>query len=310
MTESALRRELANYLTMRRALGYRLVRPEKLLIQFCDFLQFRGEELITIASAICWAGLTEGGSNWRAYRLSAVRGFARYLHGFDPAHQVPPPDLVPHKPQRAVPYLYSQTEITALMNATKVLGTKLRRATFFTLIGLLAVTGMRVGEAIGLNRADVDLGAGRITIRYGKFAKTRELALHSSTVEAMRAYLRCRDRLVPRAQTTSFFVSMAGTRLLYCNVHVAWKQIRDAAGLNTAIVPRIHDLRHAFSVRAMLEAYADGQDGQMRLTLLSTWLGHVDPKSTYWYLTASPELMAAAAGRLETYLQDWQGGVS
>jgi len=184
---ASLRERLADYLALRRALGYRLARPEKLLNQFLDHLDRAGESRITVAVALDWARLPAGGgSNWWAYRLSAVRGFATYLHALDPAHQVPATDLLPQRPLRASPYLYSDADIAALIAATSTLRTTLRRATFATLIGLLTVTGIRVGEAIALDRGDVDLAAGRLLVRYGKFGKTRELALHLSTVEALR----------------------------------------------------------------------------------------------------------------------------
>lgn len=301
-----LRGGLADYLALRRALGYRLARPEKLLGQFLDHLEQAGEARITVAVALDWARLpTNGDSNWWAYRLSAVRGFATYLHGLDPAHEVPAAELLPHRSLRANPYLYSATDIAALIAATSSLSTPLRRATFATLIGLLAVTGIRVGEAIALNSGDVDLASGRLVIRHGKFGKTRELALHPSTVDALRRYLRLRNRLAPATGTSALFVSTAGTRLIYCNVHNAFHRLVGQAGLtprSRSCRPRIHDLRHSFAVAAMLDAYAAGQDGQVRLTLLSTWLGHVHPASTYWYLSASPELMAVAGQRLETHL--------
>jgi integrase len=301
-----LRELLGDYLALRRALGYRMARPEKLLNQFLDHLDSRGETVITVAAALDWARLPAAGtSNWWAYRLSAVRGFATYLHTLDPAHEVPAPDLLPQRPLRASPYLYSDAEITALMAAASTLPTPLRRATFTTLIGLLAVTGIRVGEAIALDRGDVDLAAGRLTVRFGKFGKTRELVLHPSTVDALRRYQRLRDRLAPRTGTPALFVSLAGTRLRYCNVHHAFHRLVRVAGLtprSASCRPRTHDLRHSFAVHAMLDAYAAGEDGQTRLTLLSTWLGHVHPASTYWYLSASPELMAIAGRRLEQHL--------
>jgi integrase len=301
-----LRELLGDYLALRRALGYRMARPEKLLNQFLDHLDSRGETVITVAAALDWARLPAAGtSNWWAYRLSAVRGFATYLHTLDPAHEVPAPDLLPHRPLRASPYLYSDAEITALMAAASTLPAPLRRATFTTLIGLLAVTGIRVGEAIALDRGDVDLAAGRLTVRFGKFGKARELVLHPSTVDALRRYQRLRDRLAPRTGTPALFVSLGGTRLRYCNVHHAFHRLVRVAGLTPRSVscrPRIHDLRHSFAVHAMLDAYAAGEDGQVRLALLSTWLGHVHPASTYWYLSASPELMAIAGQRLEQHL--------
>jgi integrase len=302
-----LRDQLAGYLAVRRALGYRMARPEKLLNQFLDHLEGRGASTITVAVALDWARLPEGGaSNWWAYRLSVVRGFATYLHALDPVHEVPASDLLPQRPLRASPYLYSDAEIAALIAATSTLSTPLRRATLATLIGLLAVTGMRVGEAIALDRGDVDLASGRLTVRFGKFGKARELALHPSTVQALDRYQRLRDRTAPATGTPAFFVSLAGTRLRYCNVHHAFHRLVGRAGLaprSPSCRPRIHDVRHTFAVRSMLDAYASGEDGQTRLTLLSTWLGHVHPASTYWYLSASPELMAVAGQRLDDYLR-------
>ncbi|MDQ2790476.1 MAG: tyrosine-type recombinase/integrase [Actinomycetota bacterium] len=301
-----LEQELANYLSLRRALGYRLARPEKLLGQFLHHLEQAGEPVITVASTLDWARQpANSDSNWHAYRLSVVRGFATYLHTLDQAHQVPAADLLPQRSHRASPYLYTDTQVAALITATDSLRTPLRRATFATLIGVLAVTGIRVGEAIATDRGDVDLSAGRLLVRFGKFGKTRELALHPSTVAALRRYQQLRDRLAPATGTSALFVSTAGTRLIYGNVHHTFHRLVALAGITprtSACRPRIHDLRHSFTVSAMLDAYATGQDGQVRMTLLSTWLGHVHPASTYWYLSASPELMAAAGQRLEAYL--------
>jgi integrase len=202
--------------------------------------------------------------------------------------------------------MYSEADIAALMAAATSLRSPLRRATVATLIGLLAVTGIRVGEAIAIDRDDLDLEAGRLLVRHGKFNKTRELSLHPTTVTALKQYQRLRDRAAPPADTSAFFVSAAGTRLLYCNVHNTFHRLVAHAGLtprSTSCRPRIHDLRHTFTVRSMLDAYTAGQDGQVRLTLLSTWLGHVHPGSTYWYLSASPELMAVAGRQLEAHLE-------
>lgn len=303
---SALRDALTDYLALRRALGYRLDRPEKLLDQFLDHLEATHQEVVTLQNALDWAQLpANGASNWWGYRLSTVRGFATYLHALDPVHEVPAAELLPQRPQRATPYLYSDTEVAALMAAASSLSTPLRRATVATLIGLLAVTGIRVGEAIALDRTDIDLTTGRLLVRHGKFDKARELWLHPTTLNALKRYQRLQDRAAPPTDTTAFFVSAAGTRLLYCNVHHTFHRLVARAGItprSTSCRPRIHDLRHSFAVRAMIDAYATGQDGQARLTLLSTWLGHVHPASTYWYLSASPELMAVAGERLEAHL--------
>jgi site-specific recombinase XerC len=246
----ALRQELASYLALRRAMGYRMARPEKLLGQLLDFLESYGQMRITVAAALDWARLPAsptGTSNWWAYRLSAVRGFATYLHALDPTHEVPAADLLPQRTHRACPYLYSDADIAALIAATDTLRTELRRATFATLIGLLAVTGLRVGEALGLDRDDIRLDAGQLVVRHGKFDKARQLSLHSSSVDALRRYAQLRDRFAPSTGTPAFFVSLAGTRLLYCNVHHAFHRLVRLAALtprSSSCRPRIHDLRH------------------------------------------------------------------
>ncbi|MGH3448209.1 MAG: tyrosine-type recombinase/integrase [Nocardioidaceae bacterium] len=240
--------ELADYLALRRALGYRLERPEKLLRQFLGYLSDHGHTVITVAAALEWAQPPAAStSNWWAYRLATVRGFATYLHQLNPAHQVPPADLLPQRPLRACPYLYSPEEIAALIEATACLRTPLRRATFATLIGLLAVTGIRIGEAIGLDREDVDASTGVLRVAHGKFDKQREVLLHPTSLAALAQYAALRDRLAPPTPTRALFVSNAGTRLLYCNVHATWKRIRTHAGLQPrqgSCRPRIHDIRH------------------------------------------------------------------
>ncbi len=211
---------------LRRAMGYRLARPEKLLNQFLGYLDEAGADTVTVAHALGWARLPAGGERiWWAYRLSAVRGFARYLHTLDPATEVPPTDLLPSRACRANPYLYSDDDITALIAAAASLRTTTRQATFQTLIGLLSVTRMRVGEVITPDRGDVDLTRGLLLIRHAKFGKSRELVVHASTVDALRRYLRHRDRLDPAPSTPAVFVSTAGTRLRYCNVRSTWQRL-------------------------------------------------------------------------------------
>jgi len=303
---SALHQALADYLTLRRALGYRLVRSEKLLNQFLNHLEDDGAAAITVERALSWARLPADGTvNWWAHRLSVVRGFATYLHALDPHSEVPPTDLLPSRKRRANPYLYSEDDVAALLVATASLSTPLRQATFRTLIGLLAVTGMRIGEAIRLDIDDIDFTSGFLLVRCTKFGKSRELVLHPTTLRALAEYLRCRDQLHPAPTMPAVFISTAGTRLMYCNVQWTFQRLLRQVGLtarSTSCRPRIHDLRHSFAVRSLLDAYAAGEDGQKTLTLLSTYLGHVDPAGTYWYLSASPELLAAAGQRLERHL--------
>jgi integrase len=301
---SALRKALADYLAVRRILGYKLVRAEKLLAQFLTYLEGRSESRLTIDAALAWATLPSGRDRgWMSKRLSVVRRFAVYLRGIDPATEVPPPDLLPGRTRRATPYLYAEKDIAALLMVAAALRTPHHVATYRTLIALLWVSGMRVGEAIGLDRDDFDASSGLLTIRNGKFGKSRSLPLHPTTVSALGDYLRRGDR--PSARTSALFVSTAGTRLHYPNVQSIFHRLVHRARLaphSPACRPRLHDIRHAFGVRTLLDAYREGGDPATRLTLLSTYLGHVDPGMTYWYLTAAPELLALAGERLERHL--------
>lgn len=301
---AALRQHLEDYLRIRRSVGYKLDRTEKLLAQFLDYLDAHDHTRITTEAAISWASETSpaAGTNWWAQRLSVVRTFARHLHAIDPVHEVPPPGVFPTRPNRAVPYIYTNAEITALMGAARQLASPLRATTHETLIGLLAVTGLRIGEALRLDRDDVDLAAGVLRIRDTKFGKSHHVPVHASTVAALADYGRRRDELCPRPRDPSWFVSTAGTRLLYCNVHLTWLGLVRAAGLTPragACRPRPHDLRHRFAVTTLQGWYRDGLDVQARLPLLSTYLGHTHPANTYWYLTGTPELLTIVAARLD-----------
>jgi integrase/recombinase XerD len=301
-----LRQALTDYLALRRTMGYKLTNQERLLRQFLDYLEAQGEERISTEHALIWATLPGGDRAWHYNRLQAVRGFARYLHAIDPHVQVPATDLLPRQRRRTVPYLYSDEQIAALMAAAGTLRTPHRAATYRTLIGLLAVTGIRVGEAIGLNCEDINWCAGTITIRLGKFGKSRELPAHPITLEALDGYLLGGDRPSPAAATEPLLVSMAGTRLLHACVESTFRILRERAGINprtSACRPHLHGLRHSFAVRTLLDAYRSGEDAQSRVALLSTYMGHVDPAGTYWYLQAAPELLALAGQRLEAHVQ-------
>ncbi|MGO9958365.1 MAG: tyrosine-type recombinase/integrase [Solirubrobacteraceae bacterium] len=301
---SPLRHALADYLQIRRALGYKLERAEKLLGQYLDHLEDLGADTVTVNNAVGWATRPPAGKNghWWAFRLSAVRGFANYLHARDDRHEVPPADVLPNRVHRATPYLYGEPQILALMDATVHLRGRLRQQTYRTLIGLLWVTGMRVGEAIGLDRRDVDLVHGVLTVRGAKLGKSRELPLHPTSVQALRRYLRLRDQLCPQPVGDAALIAPTGTRLIYCNVHSTFRELRRRAGLVArpgARCPRIHDIRHTFAVATLIGWYRSGLEVRSWLPLLSTYLGHVHPKDTYWYLHAAPELLALAANRLD-----------
>lgn len=297
-----LRQITGEYLAVRRALGFRLERAGRLLDQFCDHMADTGQTRISVEAALEWASLQGSGpgSNWPAQRLSVVRGLARWAHSHDPGHELIPTDVLPTRVLRATPYLYSAGDVQALIAATATLRKPLRRATYATLIGLLSVTGMRLSEVVNLDRADIDPQAGTVQIRNTKFGKSRQVIAHPTTTAALTGYQRLRDRLAPPTGTPALLVSTAGTRLLTWNVGSTFRRLVAVAGLEprAAARPRIHDLRHSFAVNAMRDAYADGRDGQARLALISTWLGHAHPRDTYWYLSASPELMALAADRL------------
>ncbi len=298
---STLRAALGEYLAVRRALGYKLDTAERFLSQFIDYLEARGEQRITIEHALAWATLPGGHPGYHAHRMQTVRRFARYLHAADPEVEVPPAGLLTGRSRRATPYLYTDEEIAALLAAGEMLGTAHRTATFQTLIGLLDVTGMRLGEAIGLDRDDLDSRHGVLTV-HGKYGKTRELPLHPSAVDALGRYLRRRDRPPSPPGERALLVSEAGTRLLASNVQHTFGRLRTRAGLaprSGACRPRLHDVRHSFAVRTLLDAYRSGVDVGGRLALLSTYLGHLEPSMTYWYLDAAPELMGLAAERLE-----------
>jgi integrase/recombinase XerD len=252
---------------------------------------------------LAWAKLPAGADwSWASYRLSVVRTFAVHVHAIDPASEVPTPDLLPWRRCRATPYFYSDAELSRLLTATDMLRTSHRVATFRTLIGLLAVTGMRVGEALALDRNDIDATDHGLTVRLTKFGKSREVPVHPTTTAALQAYVRRKDRPRSSARTRAVLVSMAGTRLLYTNVQWTFHRLARRAGLrprSATCRPRLHDLRHRFAVRTLMEAYEQGHNPEHRLALLSTYLGHVDPKTTYWYLSAAPELLRLAADRLE-----------
>jgi integrase/recombinase XerD len=303
---TALHESLSDYLRIRRHLGYKLECAERLLSGYLEYLETRGERLVTTETALAWATLPTGRSvQWWAFRLSQVRCFARYLHGLDPAHQVPPADLLPRRTRRSTPYLYSDQEIAALLDATGTLKLPLQRATYRTLIALLSVTGMRVGEALRLDRRDLDLRHGTLTVRQSKHGKSRLLPLHASTVRALRRYLRQRDQHPRAAEIEAVLMSTRGVRVDHSDVNRTFRELLKRAGIGSRSAscrPRPHDLRHSFAVSTLLDWYRAGVDVPARLPLLSTYLGHTQPRDTYWYLQAAPELLALAAGRLERFL--------
>jgi integrase/recombinase XerD len=296
-----------DYLAVRRALGFKLRGHDRLLADFLDYLQRSGETTITVGAAVGWATAPTNVSPVRwAQRLSVVRGFARHLHCIDPATEVPPADVVACRRPRQTVHLFSQVDITRLVQAAATLRPALRAATHEAFFGLLAVTGMRIGEAIALDVDDVDLDAGVIAVRDAKFGKHRRLPLHDTTVAALGGYARLRDDLSPTPKAPSFFVSTRGTRLLDVCVHAVFNRLIDALELESqpgSGRPRVHGLRHSFAVATVRDWYRQGADPTGKLSVLSAYLGHADPAYTYWYLQACPELLGLAAERLDRWEQ-------
>ena len=297
-----LRHGLEDYLAVRRALGFRLVRQGALLAQFVTFIEAAGSEVVTVELALAWARLPKGASpTWVSRRLSAVRGFSRQLAVLEPTSEVIPADLLVVAVTRPTPYLYSPEEITALMATAKDLANPLKAATFEAFLGLLACTGMRAGEAMRLDRGDFDASTGLLNIWGSKFGKSRQLVLHPSTVAALCRYLRRRDRLCPSPPTPALFLSSTGGRLCHAVLQPTFRDLlrRSGVGASSPRRPRVHDLRHSFCVTSLLCWYRENQDVAANMPALSTYLGHVNISSTYWYLSGAPELLRLAADRLE-----------
>lgn len=299
-----LRQAVDDYIALRRSLGFKLEDYPWALYDFVAYLEAAGASTLTTELALSWASQPGEGAHpsYLAKRLCVVRGFARHLQAFDPATEVPSADLLPHQGCRAAPYIYSEEDIAALMRTARLLTPELRGATYATLIGLLSVTGARVGELIGLDKEDVDIDGGALVIRYTKFNKSREIPLHPSTVEALRSYAAVRDERCPRAKGPSFFVSTVSRRLVYVTVQHTFSLIARGAGLEPRSArcrPRLHDTRHSFACATLLGWYRSGVDVEAHLPLLSTYMGHACPEHTYWYLSAIPELLSLAAERRE-----------
>jgi integrase/recombinase XerD len=270
---------------------------------FVAFLDQGGAQRITTELALTWARLPVDVQpfTWRQ-RLTLARGFARYLATIDPASEVPPIDLLPGHRPRITPYIYSEAEITALMAAARGLRPALRAARHETLIGLLAVTGARPGEALGLDRADVDLDNGVMHVRVGKKNKQRDVPVHQSTVGALRCYAGLRDARFPTPPSPAFFLSARGRRMGRQELNATFITLVRQVGLEgvgSRARPRPYDLRHAFTVHTLIDWYRTGENVDRRMPLLSTYVGHADPASTYWYLENVPELLQLVSERME-----------
>jgi integrase len=291
--------QVRDYLQLRRSLGFKLEYPGYVLEAFAAHLETIGATTLTTELAIAWAGSRAGVQPVHlAHRLGAIRGFARYLRTIDPETEVPPPGIWQSRVTRAVPHLYSDDEVRRLVDAARHLRPPLRAATYEALFGLLAVSGMRVGEALHLTRNDVDLDRAVLTVQHGKFDRSRLIPLHPTAVTALARYAARRDQLCRAPNATTFFTSTVGTPLDSRCVHRTFKQLAAMTGLGSGMRPRIHDLRHRFAVRSLIDMHKSGAGVRVPMAVLSHYLGHAHPAGTYWYLTATPELMELAAAHV------------
>jgi len=309
MKYETLLEAVGDYVAYRRELDFDVGNEAPALYRFARYADTTGHKgPITTELALEWATLPQHRQPvYRARRLDILRRFARHMKLFDPETEVPPEGILgPSQYRRRAPHIYSDKGIAALMKAAGCLTPTngLRPHTYVTLFGLLASSGLRISEALNLLRKDVDIGSGTITIRESKFHKSRIVPLHPTTVEALKSYIARRDKKYPLPKTTAFFVSQWGTSLKYRRVFKTFRRIARGLGWSGEAAqrrPRIHDLRHTFAARRLLEWYRTGEDVHQKLSFLSTYLGHAMVANTYWYLTAIPELMAIAGSRFERF---------
>ena len=294
---------LEEYLDIRRALGAKLKDPEWLLRQFLAFLAKREATVITTDLALKWACEPHNVSDaYRYRRLAEVRKFAQYVHIADARHQLPPQGLLTYRKHRSQPYIYTPQQIAEVMNATTQLSDNLRPSSYFTILGLLTVTGMRSGEVVRLDRCDVDLQRGLIAIRNAKFGKSRTVLCHQSTLQMLCKYASKRDALLNEVHCEAFFVNDRGTRISQASLQQTFVKLSYMTGLRNAddaCKPRLQDFRHTYAVQTMMQWYRDNVDVESRLPHLATWLGHTRIGESYWYLSAVPELMQLAAQKLD-----------
>ena len=299
---SELDKAVESYLALRRGLGFRLVDAGSLLPDFVAFLHQNDAEHVTTNLALAWAIQPVNVSPvWWRQRLGFVRGFAEYLRTIDPDTEVPPRDLLPARYSRVAPYLYSAADIEALVAATRALNPPLRAATYESRIGLLSVTGLRLGESLALNRDDIDREQSLLSVRHSK-GGGRKVPLHETALNALQGYIEIVDQRFPRPVSPSLFVSIRGTRMNKDSIHATFPGLIDAAGLTgrgQRSRPRLHDLRHSYAIRQLIDWHTERADVDARIPILTAVLGHTDPASSYWYLHAAPELFSIVGQRLE-----------
>jgi integrase len=300
-----LSKALNDYLGLRNGLGFKMKDAKRDLPKFVSFLKRRRSPSITTRLAVEWAAEPQAAKpGYWAQRLSMARGFAKYLSGLDPCTEIPPAGILPYGNRRRRPHIYTTDEVRRLLKATRTSGMagRIRPQTYATLFGLLAVTGLRLSEAINLDDGDVDLNGGVLTIRESKWRKSRLVPIHSTTMKRLALYQRKRNRLHPRQTTPAFFILNNGNRPKVIAAEKEFLRVARRIGLRGPAGtkgPYLHDLRHTFAVNTLLHWYRLGTDVERHLPELSTYLGHSRVAYTYWYLSAEPELLQLAATRLD-----------
>lgn len=302
---SGLRELLDGYLATRRALGFKLTEPGRVLGAFVGWMEEAGEPTIGRDLATAWASQFSRGTVLE--RLNYVRQFAAHVAWFDPATEVPILDGRPYGSHRPRPLIFTSEQVEALLASAGKLTPRIRAASWQTLLGLLTVTGMRISEARNLNDDDLTLdgsgdGSGWAQVMDTKFGKSRLVPLHATTMAAIRKYQRLRDQTFSAPKTTAVFVARRGTRIAQSTANQTFQEIRAMAGLAgnvTTPAARLHDFRHSFATNTLIGHIRAGGDVDAMMPVLSAWLGHVSPDSTYWYLSNTPELAVALAERIQ-----------
>jgi len=304
MNIEKIRQGVEDYLTIRQSLGFQLDHPKRMLRNFVSFLEQKDASYISTDLVVQWVNLHKNTQLFsRAARFSIIRKFIEYWHNFDSRTEVPPKDLLIYSYRRKTPYIYTDEEISGLLLACEKLTSRigLRKHTYMVLFGLIACTGLRRSEVIFLDQEHIDFDQSILTIKKSKFNRSRMVPLHATVLKHLIKYEQHRDQLFPISKTNAFFVSEKGMRLNRSAIRDTFLEISRIVGLRNqsdSCGPRIHDLRHRFAVKTIIEWYKAGINVEQRMPILSTYLGHIDPRYTYWYLSNVPELMTLVASRL------------
>jgi len=305
-SKQSITEQVNQYIQFKRSCGYKFETQGKELILFARYAELTGHKgPLTLELAVRWAKLPENADRrYWAIRYGHVRRFSQYMILFDPDTEILPKGLLGPSKRRLPPHIYSEGEIEALLKAASNLSPKngLTSRTYVTLFGLLLSTGLRISEALNLSCENVDLKTGILTIKETKFRKSRLVPVHPSTLEALRRYMGFKQSYHLKVKSKMFFLNENGTPVNYYGVLYVFIKLSRKLGLrNAGKKPKIHGMRHSFAVRRMLKWYQEGADLDAKILTLSTYLGHVEIRDTYWYLSAVPELLNIVSERFEKF---------